>query len=120
MKLRRKRPRNRRGLRLLVGRRKSIAPVGIGTAPVGGGAHEETAPTPEEPSSELLRVLRGEMTEQEYLAGRVEEALSHVRERVSKERLEAIRQTLLMKLETDPVLLHTRARVFRRTDGHDD
>ncbi|HMA94628.1 MAG TPA: hypothetical protein VKP30_18180 [Polyangiaceae bacterium] len=56
------------------------------------------------------------MTEQGYLVGRVEEALSHVKGRVPKERLEAIRQTLSMKLETDPVLLHTRSRVFRRRD----
>ncbi|HMA96211.1 MAG TPA: hypothetical protein VKP30_26170 [Polyangiaceae bacterium] len=118
MKLRRKRPRNRRGIRLLCSRRESAAPSGFGTAPIGGGDRKTTAPTPDEPSSELLRVLRGEMTEQEYLAGRVEEALSHVKGRVSKERLEAIRHTLLMKLEIDPVLLHTRSQVFRRRDGH--
>ncbi|MGE5784956.1 MAG: hypothetical protein ACM3ZE_10210 [Myxococcales bacterium] len=116
MKLRRRHRRNRHWSRLKLDRCKSAAPDGFGTAPVGSGDHEETTPTPAQPSSELLRVLRGEMTEQEYLARRVEEALSHVKGRVSKERLEAIRQTLLMKLEIDPVLLHTRSQVFRPRD----
>lgn len=60
------------------------------------------------------------MTEQEYLVGCVEKALSHVKGRISAHRLEVIRQTFLMKLETDPVLLHTIARVFRRTGAESD
>ncbi|HMA97628.1 MAG TPA: hypothetical protein VKP30_33315 [Polyangiaceae bacterium] len=120
MKLRRRRLRSRFTSHLMLGKRKSVASIDIVPTSSGGGEHKEAASRPGAPSSELMRVLRGEMTEQEYLEGRVEQALSHVKGRVSKERLEAIRQTLLMKLETDPVLLDTRARVFRREWDQDD
>jgi hypothetical protein len=66
----------------------------------------------EEPSEELLRVRRGEITETEYLEICVEKAMAHIKGRVPLVRLETIRQTLLSKLDTDPLLLHAKARVF--------
>lgn len=98
---------NSPGRRLLLVRSKAMQGV-----PIAGFESEG-----EEPSEELLRVHRGEITENEYLAACVENALAHVKGRVSPARLETIRETLLSKLDTDPLLLHAKARVFSLRRG---
>lgn len=78
---------------------------------------ENLAEPPEQPSEELLRVWRGEMTEEQYVQIRVEAALEHVKGRVSNARLALVRRIVTEKLRTDPVLLATKERIFRRKGG---
>lgn len=67
--------------------------------------------SPPGPSDELQRYRRGEITELEYLQGRIEYATSHLKGRISAERLEMIKEVVTEKLQTDPVLLEARARL---------
>ena len=64
------------------------------------------------PSEELLRYRRGEITEAEYLAGRIEEATTHLKGRVSPERLAMLKEVITQRLETDPLLCEARARLL--------
>jgi hypothetical protein len=56
-------------------------------------------------SAELVRLQRGELSLDEYLETRVEEALDLVRGRVSAERLEMIREVVRDAMAHDPVVL---------------
>jgi len=53
----------------------------------------------------LGRVESGEITREQYLDLRVDEAVSHLVERIPAEKLEIIRTTLREQLGTDPLLL---------------
>lgn len=64
------------------------------------------------PSEELLRYRRGEITEAEYLAGRIEEATSHLNGRVSPERLAMLKDVITQRLQTDPQLVEARSRLL--------
>ncbi len=60
----------------------------------------------ERPESALLQKLkRGEMTLDEFLDARAEEALAPVMGKVTGERLEDLRMVLREKIRTDPLLV---------------
>ena len=67
---------------------------------------------PKAPSGELHRYQRGEITEAEYLQGRIEDATTHLKGRVSPERLAMLKEVIAQRLETDPLLLEARARLL--------
>lgn len=56
------------------------------------------------PSDELQRLHRGELTPNEYLNSRIEQATRHLRGRVSRRRLERIRKLVIEACINDPVL----------------
>lgn len=64
------------------------------------------------PSEDLQRYRRGEITEAEYFAGRVEEATSHLAGRVSAERLAMLKEVIAQRLQTDPLLIEARTRLL--------
>jgi hypothetical protein len=98
-----------RRLSVLIGRQKSskrttaLATTLLGPLPLRG---EQIGP-----STELLRYRRGELTEAEYLAGRIEAATAHLKGRVSRERLDMVKQVIAQRLETDPLLVEARAQL---------
>ncbi len=57
------------------------------------------------PSESLQKLKRGELSLDEYLDEAAENALLHVKGRVSPEVLENFRETLRESLRTDPVLV---------------
>ena len=62
-------------------------------------------------SDALERVHRGELSIDEYLDGRVDEAVQHLVGRLPAEQLDFVRQTLREQLSSDPVLVE----LVRRT-----
>lgn len=83
-----------------------------------------TLSIPPQPSNErsgssenLQRYRRGEITEAEYLAGRIEEATAHLKGRVSPERLQMLKEVITQRLETDPLLVDVRARLLGPDSG---
>jgi hypothetical protein len=56
------------------------------------------------PSDELQRLHRGELTPNEYLTSRIEQATLHLRGRLSRRRLERIRKLVIEACINDPVL----------------
>jgi hypothetical protein len=64
------------------------------------------------PSEELQRYRRGEITEAEYLEGRIEAATKHLCGKVSPERLKLLKEVMIRKLETDPLLVELRRRLL--------
>ena len=75
-------------------------------APLGEG--------PEGPSEALERYRRGEITEAEYLQSRVEVATTHLKGRVSAQRLKILKEVMAQRLQTDPSLLEARSRLLRK------
>ena len=69
---------------------------------------------PEGPSEDLERYRRGEITEAEYLQSRVEVAMTHLKGRVSTERLTILKEVIAQRLQTDPSLLEARSRLLRK------
>lgn len=67
----------------------------------------------EEPSEDLERYRRGEITEAEYLQRRIEVATTHLKGRVSTMRLAMLKEVISQRLQTDPSLLEARSRLFR-------
>lgn len=72
----------------------------IGSAGRAGAASAAGAASPE-----LERLLRGELDRAGYIEARVEAAIEPLRGRVAAEQLEAVRETLVEQMETDPVLV---------------
>jgi hypothetical protein len=66
-----------------------------------------------DPSGPLSRLERGELSLQQYLDLRVEDATLHLQGRLDPEQLEFVKEALRQQLETDPVLLE----LVRRTTG---
>ncbi|HMA96077.1 MAG TPA: hypothetical protein VKP30_25500 [Polyangiaceae bacterium] len=64
-------------------------------------------------SDDLQRYRRGEITEAEYLQGRIEIAISHLKGRLSAGRLQMLRNVITTRLDTDPLLLEARARLLK-------
>jgi hypothetical protein len=56
------------------------------------------------PSDELQQLHRGELTPNEYLQFRIEQATAHLRGRVSRRRLQRIRKLVIEACINDPVL----------------
>ena len=56
-------------------------------------------------SDALGKLERGEIGVEEYLDGRVADAVRHLEAKLPAEQLELVRQTLREQLETDPVLV---------------
>ena len=66
------------------------------------------------PESEAVRKVKsGEMSLEEYLEQRTEEALNHIRGKISEDTLETVRFVLREKIRTDPLLVEA----VRRTTG---
>lgn len=66
------------------------------------------------PESEAVRrVKAGEMSLEEYIEERTEEALAHVKGKIPDETLDNIRYVLREKIRTDPLLVEA----VRRTTG---
>lgn len=63
--------------------------------------------------TDLARLDRQEITREEYLQLRVDQATSHLEGRISPERLGEIKQQLLSQFEVDPVL----QRLLQRATG---
>jgi hypothetical protein len=76
------------------------------------GASERTAQTDQ---SDLAAFDRGEISLDQYLDRRVEQALDHIAGKISAEQLDFVRATLREQLHTDPVLVE----MIRRATGHD-
>jgi hypothetical protein len=55
-------------------------------------------------SSDLERLERKEISREEYLNNRVEQATAHLQGHLSPERLTEVKQQMLAQLEVDPVL----------------
>jgi hypothetical protein len=64
------------------------------------------------PSEELQRLRCGELTANEYLQFRIEQATLHLRGRVSNRRLERIRRLVVEACANDPVLQVMKARLL--------
>ena len=71
-------------------------------------------------SGDLQRYRRGEITEAEYLEGRIEAATSHLEGRVSADCLKMLKEVIAMRLDTDPLLLEARARLLSADDDSSD
>jgi hypothetical protein len=88
------------------------------SAPAGGGATfqvERRAEVEATSGSGLLdRLERGELSVDQYLDGRVDEALAPFENKLPAEKLEFMRSALRAELETDPVLVEL---VRRATEG---
>ena len=69
---------------------------------------------PDGPSEDLERYRRGEITEAEYLQSRVEVATTHLKGRVSTQRLTILKEVIAQRLQTDPSLLEARSRLLRK------
>lgn len=54
-------------------------------------------------STELGQLRRGELSLEQYVEARVDVATRHLRGRVSKERLEMVREVVRKALSTDPI-----------------
>ena len=65
-------------------------------APAAGGARI---------SAELSSLQRGELSLDQYLDGRVDEATSHLAGKLSPEQLDFVKQSLREQMATDPVLV---------------
>jgi hypothetical protein len=55
-------------------------------------------------ATDLERLERGELSRDEYLQGRVEQATTHLQGTLPPERLDELKQQLRAQLEVDPVL----------------
>ncbi len=64
-------------------------------------------------SGDLEKLANGELSQDEYLDARVEQAVSHLQQGLSVEQLELVRETLREQLESDPLL----QRVLQRATG---
>jgi len=62
------------------------------------------------PSSLIDRLEHGELSVDQYLDARVEEAVSSLSTRLDSEQLEFVRSALRAELQTDPVLVELAAR----------
>jgi len=58
-----------------------------------------------EPSDDLLKFKRGEITKDEYLQARLTLAMAHVCGALTTDNFELIREVITEKLETDPALV---------------
>ena len=103
-----------------VGKPGGVGPLGgaTGADPTTGAAFrselEGTARAEQaEPTTALSRLERGEISRDEYLDLRVNEAVSHLHGRLAPEQLEFVKDSLRQQLETDPVLVE----LVRRTTG---
>jgi hypothetical protein len=65
------------------------------------------------PSEALERVRSGELSVDQYLDGRVQEAVQHLVGKLSPEQLDFVRETLREQLSSDPVLVE----LVQRTVG---
>jgi hypothetical protein len=65
------------------------------------------------PSNDLERLERNEISREEYLNNRVEQATAHLQGHLSPERLNEVKQQMLAQLEVDPVL----RRLVQRVTG---
>jgi hypothetical protein len=65
------------------------------------------------PPSDLERLDSGQLSREEYLQARVEQATKHLEGRLPVERLEEVKQQLRAQLEVDPVL----GRLLQRVTG---
>jgi hypothetical protein len=54
-------------------------------------------------SAELAQFRRGELSLEQYVEARVDVATQHLRGRVSKERLEMVREVVRKSLNADPI-----------------
>jgi len=93
-------------------------PPGAGIGGIGGAVGKEAAlaaepfkvgPTPEaaaggQVSAALSSLQRGELSLDQYLDGRVNDATSHLVGKLSPEQLAFVKQSLRDQLATDPVL----------------
>jgi hypothetical protein len=71
------------------------------------------APSPV--SDELVKLRRGELTLDEYVEARLDEAVAHVKGLLSEEDFEAVREIVRGQMRTDPVLVE----MIRRTTGRE-
>lgn len=65
------------------------------------------------PANDLERLERKEITREEYLDNRVDQATAHLQGHLSPERLSEVKQQMLAQLEVDPVL----RRLLQRATG---
>jgi hypothetical protein len=77
-------------------------------------ATSATAPTG---SPELERLGRGEISLDQYLQTRVDEATQHLSGKLSPEQLDYVKSTLRAQLESDPVLIELVRRATGKTLG---
>jgi hypothetical protein len=69
---------------------------------------------PKQPSEDLQKYWRGEITQDEYLQTRLALAMAHVRGRVSNDNFEMIREVITDMLEEDPILVAMKERLLRK------
>jgi hypothetical protein len=103
--------------------RPPVPPVGAPGGTQGIGSAEPTktfqvgaapaAVTISRVSAELERLQRGELSLDEYLDQRVEQAVGHLVGKIGVEQLDFVKQSLREQLGTDPVLTE----LVRRTTG---
>src|SRR5450432_969237 len=72
-----------------------------------------SAPPSARISAELSSLQRGELSLDQYLDGRVNDATSHLAGKISPDQLEFVKQSLREQLATDPVLVE----LVQRTTG---
>jgi hypothetical protein len=103
--------------------RPPVPPAGAGPLEGGSGADRTgeafevkrgSEATEVAPSTLLERLEQGELSVDQYLDARVEEAVTHLDARLSPEQLEFVKSSLRAELETDPVLVEL---VSRATGG---
>lgn len=94
-----------------------IGGAGSVGAPAAGKTFEvgESKPVGEVRDSDLAAFDRGEISIDQYLDRRVEQALGHIAGKIPPEQLDFVRATLRDQLRTDPVLLE----MVRRATGRD-
>lgn len=94
-------------------------PPGIGgtsgIGKTGEGFHVEgpKGPASTEGSDALGRLQRGEISVDEYLDARVQQATDHLKDKLSAEQLDFVRDSLREQLSVDPML----AELVRRATG---
>jgi hypothetical protein len=88
-------------------------PEAQGSFEVGAAAPAAAVDAASGASDVFLALERGELTIEQYLAARVEGAVSPLVSRLSPEQLEFVRAELRAALETDPVLVE----LVRKTTG---
>ncbi|HEX2732567.1 MAG TPA: hypothetical protein VHM70_13235 [Polyangiaceae bacterium] len=87
--------------------------VGSVSKPTGDAEFRVEQQTPIAPSSDLQRLERNEITREQYVELRVEQATSHLHGRLTDVQLQDVKEQLRAQLEVDPVL----KRLLQRAAG---
>lgn len=71
-------------------------------------------------STALRQLKRGELSLEEYLEYRVEDAVEHLKDKITTEQLEFVREVVRQELRSDPALREMVRQVTGREPAHAD